>query len=692
MRIARATLTLLLSLFTLSAARAQDEPGYPIEEFLGVTVFPEVAVSPDGRHIALVTLSDDFESDRPQMAIWRIDLDEGGRVTGHLRLTSRPGAYSGVRWSPDSRYLAFLRAGPPGMTPQLFVLDMRGGEALMLSDEARHSEGVVAFDWSGSGSLIFAAPVPPGAEQRQAHEDFYGDVIRFHDQAPRTSFWQADARPAASEPRAIASVAAHIQELAVAPDGEQVAYVTGPPVKPEVFANSFAQSEVYLLALDGSGEPRPVTRNFVSEVSLTWNREGDGLLASGVGDPGANRTHWSQGRLYQIDLDGEVQVVVPGFIGELNAPFGQGAYAPLPDGTVLSAAQVSTRTNFYAVDPSSGSARQLTDFAGAVSVPSASRDGETIAFVLSTRDSFPEIYVAGGVDELRQPRRVTDFNTELSAMPAPEVEAIRWQNGEGDEIEGVLYWPPGRRAEPGLPLVVDIHGGPWWARNEELTFNAPFTFAYYPALLASRGYLVLEPNYRGGTGRGDEFLHAIEGYSCSRPATDILTGVDHLVAQGWADPERAAVMGYSYGGLMTNCLITKTDRFSAAASGAGLWNDISYFGTADNFIQNEVRNLGAAPWENLENYWEESPISGAGNITTPTLIVIGGADRRVPTTQGYELYRALVHLGVPTELLIFPDEGHGFRGPDHKLTKVRAEIRWIDRYLLDQEDATSDSP
>ncbi|KPK77136.1 MAG: hypothetical protein AMS25_16980 [Gemmatimonas sp. SM23_52] len=142
------------------------------------------------------------------------------------------------------------------------------------------------------------------------------------------------------------------------------------------------------------------------------------------------------------------------------------------------------------------------------------------------------------------------------------------------------------------------------------------------------------------------------------------------------------VMGYSYGGLMTNCLITKTDRFRAAASGAGLWNDISYFGTADNFIQNDVRNLGLAPWENFQNYWEESAISGAGNITTPTLIVIGGADRRVPTTQGYELYRALVRLGVPAELLIFPGEDHGFVQPAHKLTKVRAEIRWLEHYVL----------
>jgi len=303
-----------------------------------------------------------------------------------------------------------------------------------------------------------------------------------------------------------------------------------------------------------------------------------------------------------------------------------------------------------------------------------------VAFARSTAESFDEIWWSPDPDDPGSARPVTDFNAELTAEAAPVVEPFSWTNSDGQTIEGVLYWPPGEHRSQGLPLMVDIHGGPWSARTAALAATGG-GWAYYPALLASRGYLVLEPNYRGGTGRGVEFLRAIEGYSCSRPADDVLTGVDALVEDGWADPDRMGVMGYSYGGLMTNCLIGRTSRFRVAASGAGLWNDASYFGSSDNFAQTDIRYDGLAPWEDPERFWDESPISRAGNIDTPTLIVFGGADRRVPVEQGLELYRALEYRGVPAELLVFPGQAHGFTRPEYKLKKVQAELAWIDRYM-----------
>jgi dipeptidyl aminopeptidase/acylaminoacyl peptidase len=501
--------------------------------------------------------------------------------------------------------------------------------------------------------------------------------MRFADEP--TTTWVARVGIAAEDAAGelIATVELPVQNVRASVDGSQVALGTAARSEPQRFFNNFSESEVYLLSTDGAGEPRQLTRNLVLEGDLRWRAGDSGFYAAGIGDPNDPRGGYTQGRLFTIGMDGSVENLAPGFIGAFSAPF-----VVLPDGSLLASAAVSTRTNFHRVDPRNGDVERLTDFAGAVSNLSASADGGVIAFALISDRSAPEVYVAAGLENLVAAEPATDFNADLNSQPMPQIEALAWPNGEGDEIEGILFWPPGRRGESGLPLVVDIHGGPWSLRTENI---GPIGFAYYPALLASRGYLVLEANYRGGTGRGDEFLHAIEGFSCTRPATDILSGVDFLVERGWADPERMAVMGYSYGGVMTNCIIGLTDRFQAAASGAGIWNDISYFGTADNFIQNDVRNNATAPWENLENYWKESAISRAGNISTPTLVTIGGADRRVPTTQGYELYRALVRLGVPAELLVFPDEPHGFRKPKHKLTKVKAELRWIDRYLKEKD-------
>jgi dipeptidyl aminopeptidase/acylaminoacyl peptidase len=191
----------------------------------------------------------------------------------------------------------------------------------------------------------------------------------------------------------------------------------------------------------------------------------------------------------------------------------------------------------------------------------------------------------------------------------------------------------------------------------------------------------LEPNYRGGTGRGDSFLRSINGYASSRPTTDVLKGVDYLIAQGWADQNRMGVMGYSYGGILTNYIITQTNRFHVACSGAGVWNWISDFGTSIYGFFDEFW-FDKTPWENFPNYWNESAISGAGKIQTPTLITDGEADRVCATSQSYELYRALVRQGVSTEFLVFPGEEHIFQKPSHKLTKVKAEIAWLDHYLL----------
>ncbi|UCC49791.1 MAG: S9 family peptidase [Gemmatimonadota bacterium] len=683
--VAIVSLALFAASMTAASAQAQEEPGYSIKDFLSVTAFSQVTVSPDGRYVALVSQADNFERNRRESAIWRIDLDRRVRVTERVRLAASARSYSQLRWSPDSRYLAFLSSKQEGDTRQLYVLDMRGGEPWRLADPERFSDGISTYDWAPGGTeIIFAASLPQTPEEKHAHETFYGDVMRFAERRERSTVERVRVALAAEPAQRIATVDFPVATLRTSPDGSWIALVSDALSKPQRFYNDFAENELYLVRANGESDVRQLTHNFVQENLIQWRRRGEGLYATGLGYVDATRGRWTQGRIFRIAMDGRVENVAPGFPGELGPPYADGPFTQLPDGSLLTSAVVSTRTNIYRVDPDAGRVEPLTDFRGAVSNLSVSPDGKVIAFALVTDQSAPEVYVASGVSDLRNARRVTDFNTEFNSLPRPEIEATRWPNGEGDEIEGVLYWPPGQRGDANLPLIVDIHGGPWSVRTENL---GPFGFAYYPALLASRGYLVLEPNYRGGTGRGDAFLHAIEGYSCSRPAIDVLTGVDYLVQQGWADPDRMGVMGYSYGGLMTNCLITKTDRFRAAASGAGLWNDISYFGTADNFIQNDVRNLGLAPWENLQNYWEESAISGAGNIITPTLIVIGGADRRVPTTQGYELYRALVRLGVPAELLIFPGEDHGFVQPVHKLTKVQAEIRWLDHYILGEEGA-----
>ncbi|HVF90886.1 MAG TPA: S9 family peptidase [Blastocatellia bacterium] len=668
--------TLIALLLGAGGAYAQEGRGYPVKDFLAQTVFREVAVSPDGRRVAFTTAKDDLEKDAEDVAIWRIDVSARGGRSDRLRLTREPGNYSGLQWSPDGRYLAFVSTRKPADSPQLFVLDSRGGEPVMITDQEKFKKGIIAYDWApDSSAVVFVARDLPEKAKEKALKDLYGDVQRFTSETPRTTFYRLETEGFSKRAaEAFATVEASVAEISISPDKRKIAYVTGPAS--DFGSAGFSEIELFIIPFDGKQRPRQVTSNFVSEARPEWDRSSTSLFVSSVGDPSLKRTNYTQARLARVDASsGRLENLAPGFAGAF------GEYLKLPDDLLLATAAVSTSVNLYKLAGDARPPKALTRFRGSVSRISASSDAGLLAFVLADNRSFQELYLAEGLDRLDRASKATDFNSELEKLPAPEIETIKWSNGEGDTIEGVLYWPPGKRDAKNLPLVVDIHGGPWSLRTEAITLGDS-TYAYYPALLASRGYLVLEPNYRGGTGRGDAFLSSLDGYSCSRPSTDIMTGVDFLIASGAADRGRMGVMGYSYGGLLTNCLITRTDRFRAASSGAGIWNDLSYFGSADNFVQNDVRNSGKAPWEDFKNYWDESAISGAGRIRTPTLVVIGGADRRVPTSQGHELYRALVRLGVPAELLVFPGEGHVFRRPSHKKTKIEAEIRWLDSYLL----------
>jgi dipeptidyl aminopeptidase/acylaminoacyl peptidase len=229
-------------------------------------------------------------------------------------------------------------------------------------------------------------------------------------------------------------------------------------------------------------------------------------------------------------------------------------------------------------------------------------------------------------------------------------------------------------------LIVDLHGGPFSvARTEAVSLQG--SFLSFPAVLAARGFLVLNPNFRGSAGRGDEFAQGIEGHRCSRPSQDVIRGVESLVARGWADRERIGLIGYSGGGGLSKCLIGRTGLFRAASTGAGVWNDIAVFSSVRGQMWSEAFFASTSPWKDFDLWWRESPVSGLERIRTPTLIISGERDGDAPR-QGDELYRGLAARGVPVESLVFPGEGHVFTRPAHKRTKMRAEISWLEHYLL----------
>jgi len=322
------------------------------------------------------------------------------------------------------------------------------------------------------------------------------------------------------------------------------------------------------------------------------------------------------------------------------------------------------------------SLHRLSAWPGTYARISTAAHSPKIAFAYSSLGKPEEIYLADGADALDQARPITQFNKLFTERDLPQGKPYQWKADDGTTIEGMLIYPPEKFEAKHLPMLTFIHGGPADADGNH------FEAAWYQwsALAATNGWLVFEPNYRGSTGYGDRFLAQIVPQIVSRPGKDILEGVDALVKDGIADPDHLTIGGYSYGGYMTNWLITQTTRFKAAVTGAGAVEHIGNWGN-DDTNADDAYFLGGRPWEAPQRYHDEAAIFQIDKVKTPTHMVAGADDIRVAVLEDYLLEHALYSLGIPNKLLIFPGEGHSLgKNPWHGKIKVREELKWLQKY------------
>jgi dipeptidyl aminopeptidase/acylaminoacyl peptidase len=273
-------------------------------------------------------------------------------------------------------------------------------------------------------------------------------------------------------------------------------------------------------------------------------------------------------------------------------------------------------------------------------------------------------------------RRLTDTNPQLGELLRFPKQLVRWKGAEGLEIEGLLVYPPGYVQGERVPLMLNVHGGPSGTHSTGFT---PGSRVWGWPRFAQAGYAILFPNPRGSGGYGEAFRAANLRDWGVKDFEDLMRGVDALVERGIADPERLAVGGWSYGGFMTSTIVTKTDRFKAAIIGAAVTDLASFTGTTDipDFSRSYFRSW---PWQDPAVYVEHSALFHAGSVKTPSLIVHGDKDERVPIGQSYEFYQALKARGVPSELLVLPRQPHGPREPKLQRTCQERFLAWIERY------------
>ncbi|MEW6284104.1 MAG: S9 family peptidase, partial [Candidatus Eremiobacterota bacterium] len=381
------------------------------------------------------------------------------------------------------------------------------------------------------------------------------------------------------------------------------------------------------------------------------------------------RLNFSRADVYILNLEG----------GALrNVSAGSDRYAQTlawEGNTLLFCASDGTGQRFYRVDPAAGTVRPLTVGDGYWESLALSRDGRVAAGVFEDATRPPEVYLIP-IDHPEAARPVTRLNEQVSAWRLASQEVLRYES-EGLRLEGTvirpLDLPPGKKA----PLLVQIHGGPLG--------NTPNRLRHHLALqwLASRGYAIFAPNYRGSEGYGDRFARMNRGDLGGGDYRDIMAGVDALVAQGWVDPERMGVMGGSYGGYMTNWIVGHTGRFRAAVSMYGIFSLVTDFSNS-NIPSFETDYLGPYWWEDPEAYRRQSPSTFVESIRTPVLILHGESDVNTDIANSREMYTALSKLGRPVEFVRYPREGHGLTDePNHARDVILRITAWFDRHLLE---------
>ncbi len=651
----KAVLTIFLF---LSAAWGQAPNAWTPELSMQVQTIGDAVPSPDGRWVAYTQTRAVMETEKSEMLTHIFLARSDG--SHRLQLSQGERGANSPSFSPDGRFVYFLSARL-GRT-NLWRVPVDGGEAEMLTDWKGE---LTTYRVSPGGRSVAFTGIEPSAEEERARRQKLD--FRVVDKNPKNhALWlipaEADTqgrRPA----RKLFDPAYHITRFEWSPDSRHIAFEHWPTPAPDDWPGADI-SEVQV----ANGTVRPLATTGAAEEDPHYSRDGRYLAYLRSSDP----PRWTRGmRIVLLPRPAGAPRGLPATHDEQPNLVGWSA----DSSRLLFAEARGTRSALYAM-PLEGPARLIYEPAKGVIALGAriNTSGTHIAFAQESSEEAPEAFLlnlgSGG------PAQVSRANADLSKPPLGETRRIEWKAADGLVIEGLLTYPAGYTPGKKYPLVLSIHGGPHGAFSETF-IGRPGLYPY--AAFAARGQAILRSNIRGSAGYGEKFRVANLNDWGGKDYQDLMAGVDQVIGMGVADPDRMAVMGWSYGGFMTSWVVTHTRRFKAAAVGAGVSNLWSQTGTSD-IRSNKISAFGA-PWDDLEIYLKHSPLRYVKAAATPTLILHGENDARVPISQGYELYYALKRLGVPTQMVVYPRTPHGPREPKFVMDIMRRHLAWMEKYV-----------
>jgi dipeptidyl aminopeptidase/acylaminoacyl peptidase len=657
---------------TLALPAAQPKPPIPVDELMKLRSIVDVQIAPDGRSVAYVVSTPNPGRNEHEAALFVVAASGGApsRLGETVHIFNIPTPRPQLRWSPDGSMLSVL--GIEDARPEVIGIPLSGAAPEALT---RAPEGVFAYEWSPDGrSLAFLTRDPmPRDEERQRQDKSFVMRADAPDRPTRLALVKVG-QPFAM--RLLTPPAEFVDALSWSPDGREIAYSAAPRTG---FTAAY-DARVYTVALEGGARRTIVDR---AGMNTGPRYSPDGRSIAFISTNGRNDIMASRSLTVVAAAGGtpRVYVLEDAWVNEyVWAPDSRSIFLQANDGTFGRADHMFEQP-VVRLTVADGRAVRLGSGPTVAFSISRSHDASRLAFKsVGARDmgDVAVMDVATG-----RATTITDVNPGLRGFALGDLKAVKWRSFDGMEIWGLLLTPSDAPAGKPMPTLVYIHGGP----------GGGFTFGLFPQFMhivpqvdpyptptmAGAGYAILFPMPRGGAGYGEAGQRAIVNDWGGPDYKDIMAGVDQLVAQGIADPNRLGVMGASYGGYMTNWIVTQTGRFKAASAGASLsdLSDTFYLSEGGAFLIDYFKR----PWENRDGYAAHSPLTFADKVTTPLLIQHGEADPRVPIAGAWKFYRALKGMGKTVELEVYPRGGHVLREPMQQREQMRRNLEWFAKWI-----------
>ena len=632
-------------------------------------------ISPDGKRVAYTVGTTDYDTNSSETRIWVVDRDGGAPIP----MTRKGSSASSPRWSSDGQRLSFLSARNGGKT-QVWALDLaNGGEAVQITDA---EENVSGYEWAPDGRHLVLVIHDPAPEKNPAAKTKTGDDIAEPWVIDRLQFKQdyvgyLDRRRDhlytydldSGETVQITSGDYDDSRPVWSPDGETIAFVSNRTAD----ADDNFDTDIWLVDAGVTGtaaDPVQVTTNPGPDRSPVWSP--DGARIAYLTDTDPDHAPYDVPKLAVIEPGGQAMILTEGLDRGASGPMfsadGSSIYFQVAD---------SGERHLALVPTAGGQVTRIIDGPRSVNAVTVA-DDDTIVALVSEPHEPGNLYLREDSGDLRKLTRNND--DMLAGIELAEVENVHFPSTDGTEIEGFVFKPLDFQEGVRYPTILRIHGGPVSQYTHGWNYEAQ--------LFAANGYLVVTANPRGSSGYGKAFQMGIWQSWGEKDTQDVVAGVDHVIELGWADPDRLGVGGWSYGGILTNYVITQTQRFKAAIAGASGAHWISSYGHDE--YQRWYRLEFGNPWEPeaREIFERLSSYNDVDKITTPTMWVGGKEDWNVPILHSEMMYQAVKSMGREALLVVYPNMHHGISLPYYRKDLHQRYLAWYDQHLKPEMAAT----